>query len=164
MPGKIQQELKQTRPFDSLSAEAFLNLVRTTDRLMRVQESVLKSAGVSLSQYNVLRILRGAGPEGLPCGEIADRMVQRDPDITRLVDRLEKRGVVVRERETRDRRVVRVKITDVGLRTLKELDRPVRDAVEGNLGHLGQRRLRDLVTLLESIREGMEAIGKGERT
>src|SRR5580692_1239802 len=104
---------------------AFLDLMRTTDILSRGLVKVLKSEGLSSTQYNVLRILRGA-PEGLPCGEISNRMVTRDSDITRLLDRLEKRSLVSRCRETKDRRTVWARITPEGLELLARLDEPVR--------------------------------------
>src|SRR5256885_9346213 len=104
---------------------AFLDLLRTCDLLSRGPGQVLKTEDLSANQYNVLRILRGA-PEGLPCGEIGSRMITRDPDITRLLDRLEKRGLIVRSREARDRRMVMAKIAREGLHLLARLDEPVR--------------------------------------
>src|SRR5271155_2674375 len=106
---------------------AFLELLRTTDMLSRRLITVLKTEAVSPNQYNVLRILRGA-PEGLPCGEIANRMITRDPDITRLLDRLEKRRLISRCRETTDRRLVTARITPGGLKLLARLDQPVQAA------------------------------------
>src|SRR5258708_10853458 len=108
---------------------------------------VLKIEDLSGQQYNVLRILRGS-PEGLPCGEIASRMITRDPDITRLRDRLEKRGLISRCRETKDRRMVMARITPEGLKLLARLDEPVEAAHRKQLGHLGRERLRALTELL----------------
>src|ERR1700752_2153169 len=102
---------------------AFLDLLRTTDMLSRGLVAVLKTADLSPTQYNVLRILRGS-PEGLPCGEIASRMITRDPDITRLLDRLEKRGLISRCRETKDRRMVMARITADGIKLLAPLEEP----------------------------------------
>src|SRR6202051_2280134 len=116
---------------------AFLELVRTTDLLSRGLVRVLKTEDLSSTQYNVLRILRGA-PEGLPCGEIASRMITRDPDITRLLDRLGKRGLISRCRETKDRRVGMARVTPDGLKLLGRLDDPVQDAHRKLLGHLGR--------------------------
>ena len=130
---------------------AFLDLLRTTDLLSRGPAQVLRSEGLSATQYNVLRILRGA-PEGLPCGEIASRMITRDPDVTRLLDRLEKRGLISRCRETRDRRTVMAQITPDGLKLLSRLDQPVQAAHRKQLGHLGPERLRALAGLLEASR------------
>jgi len=126
---------------------AFLDLLRTTDVLSRGLIQVLKTENVSATQYNVLRILRGS-PEGLPCGEIASRMITRDPDVTRLLDRLEKRSLISRCRETRDRRTVMARITAVGLKLLTRLDEPVQTAHRKQLGHLGRERLRALTELL----------------
>jgi DNA-binding MarR family transcriptional regulator len=130
---------------------AFLDLVRTCDLLSRGPAQVLKAEDLSPTQYNVLRILRGA-PNGMPCGEIASRMITRDPDITRLLDRLEKRGLTSRCRETRDRRMVMVRITPEGLKLLSRLDEPVEEAHRRQLGHLGKERLRALAELLEAAR------------
>src|SRR6202047_3272547 len=122
---------------------AFLDLLRTTDMLSRGLIAVLKAEDISSTQYNVLRILRGS-PEGLPCGEIANRMITRDPDITRLLDRLEKRGLIARSRETKDRRTVMARIAPEGLRVLARLDDPVQAAHRLQLGHLGLERLQAL--------------------
>ena len=130
---------------------AFLDLLRTTDMLSRGPAQVLKTADLSATQYNVLRILRGA-PEGLACGEIASRMITRDPDVTRLLDRLEKRGLISRYRETKDRRTVVVRITPQGIKLLTRLDGPVEAAHRKQLGHLGRRRLRALRELLRVSR------------
>lgn len=130
---------------------AFLDLLRTCDLLSRGPAQVLKSAELSSNQYNVLRILRGA-PEGLPCGEIANRMITRDPDITRLVDRLEKRGLISRCRETQDRRMVIVRIAPKGLKLLATLDGPVQQIHRKQLGHLGRQTLRQLSQLLAAVR------------
>ena len=129
----------------------FLDLARTTDMLSRGLIRVLKTEDVSPTQYNVLRILRGT-LEGLPCGEIAARMITRDPDITRLLDRLEKRGLISRCRETGDRRMVMARITPEGLKLLAGLDAPVVEAHRRQLGHLGKDRLRALSELLNVAR------------
>jgi len=125
----------------------FLELLRTTDMLSRGLVEVLKTEDLSGTQYNVLRILRGS-PEGLPCGEIASRMITRDPDVTRLLDRLEKRSLISRCRETKDRRMVMARITPEGLKLLARLDEPVQAAHRKQLGHLGRERLRVLTELL----------------
>jgi len=131
--------------------DAFLELLRTTDILSRALVQVLKVEDLSPTQYNVLRILRGAR-QGLPCGEIAGRMITRDPDVTRLLDRLEKRGLISRRRETRDRRMVLTRITPQGLEALSRLDPPVRQGHIRQLGHLGRKRLKDLTELLHLCR------------
>jgi DNA-binding MarR family transcriptional regulator len=130
---------------------AFLDLLRTTDMLSRGMVKVLKAEDLSPTQYNVLRILRGA-PDGLPCGEIANRMITRDPDVTRLLDRLEKRGLVSRCRENEDRRTVKVRIAPEGLKVLEKLDEPVQSAHRQSLGHLGRARLQELTELLRIAR------------
>jgi len=130
---------------------AFLDLLRTCDLLSRAPAQVLKTEDLSATQYNVLRILRGAR-DGLPCGEIANRMITRDPDVTRLLDRLEKRGLIARWRESKDRRVVLARITPEGLKLLARLDEPVQDVHRRQLGHLGKDRLQALAVLLGTAR------------
>ncbi|HEX3352856.1 MAG TPA: MarR family transcriptional regulator [Terriglobales bacterium] len=130
----------------------FLDLLRTTDLLSRGLARLLKPEDLSATQYNVLRILRGS-PQGLPCGEIASRMITRDPDVTRLLDRLEKRGLISRCRETQDRRTVVARITPEGLKLLASLDEPVRNAHRAQLGHLGRKRLIALSQLLSAARK-----------
>jgi DNA-binding MarR family transcriptional regulator len=150
MKEKTQSENKQRR-VGSPEEAALLDLVRTCDLLSRGPAQVLKKEDLSPTQYNVLRILRGA-PDGLPCGEIANRMITRDPDITRLLDRLEKRGLISRSRETKDRRTVMARITADGLKLLTRLDGPMQAAHRKQLGHLGQERLRILAELLRVAR------------
>ena len=154
MTGRLQSELRQSKPFACLEVEAVISVARTADAFLRHLEEALKTAGLSPTQYNVLRILRGAAPQGLACGEIAGRLITRDPDITRLLDRMEHRGLLERARETRDRRVVITRIRPAGLRLLKTLDRPLVDLQRRRLGHLGPRRLRLLIELLEAARGG----------
>ena len=131
---------------------AVVEVLRTGDLLARGLAPVLKREKLSTAQYNVLRILRGA-PEGLACGEIASRMITRDPDITRLLDRLEKRGLIARRRESRDRRLVVTRIAAAGLEALARLDGPVREAHGRQLGHVGRARLAELAELLRMCRE-----------
>jgi len=142
---------KSSRRVGSPEEAAFLDLMRTSDLLSRRLVPVLKSEDLSSTQYNVLRILRGA-PEGLPCGEIASRMITRDPDVTRLLDRLEKRGLISRCRETQDRRTVMARISPEGLKLLARLDEPVQAAHRKLLGHLGRERLQALTELLSAAR------------
>jgi len=130
---------------------AFLELQRTADLLSRTVAHLLKAEELSANQYNVLRILRGA-PEGLTCGEIASRMITRDPDITRLLDRLEKRSLISRCRENPDRRMVMARIAPAGKKLLARMDIPVREAHRRQLGHLGRNRLVALTKLLEAAR------------
>src|SRR6266404_7512287 len=145
--------MKETKKARGTPEEAaFLDLLRTCDLLSRGPAQFLKSEDLSPTQYNVLRILRGAPPAGLPCGEIASRMITRDPDITRLLDRLEKRELISRCRETRDRRMVRSRITPEGLKLLAGLDGAVQAVHRKQLGHLGPARLRALTEILSVSR------------
>jgi DNA-binding MarR family transcriptional regulator len=150
MKNGIQPE-KTPREASCPEEGAFLDLLRTTDMLSRGPTQVLKTGDLSATQYNVLRILRGS-PDGLACGEIATRMITHDPDVTRLLDRLEKRGLISRCRETKDRRTVMARITPHGSKLLARLDEPVRAAHRKQLGHLGQKRLRILTELLRAAR------------
>lgn len=152
MAGRLRAEIKQKKPFRHVEQEAFVNLQRTADALMQGLAAILKPIGLSASQYNVLRILRGAGSDGLACREVAERMVTRDPDVTRLLDRLEDRGLVTRTREQGDRRIITVRITEEALRILADLDAPVAELHVRQLGHLGKDRLRTLIDLLETAR------------
>ena len=144
-------EFSSVRRKGSPEEAAFLDLLRTADVLTRGTIGVLKAEDLSQTQYNVLRILRGA-PQGLACGEIASRMITRDPDVTRLLDRLEKRGLISRARESRDRRMVLARITPQGLKLVDRLDEPVQKVHRKLLGHLGRERLRALGELLAAAR------------
>lgn len=141
----------ESGPTDCPEEAAYLELLRTAELLSRPLAQLLKSLELSPNQYNVLRILRGA-PGGLTCGEIGNRMITRDPDITRLLDRMERRNLISRCRETADRRVVLTRITAGGLELLARLDEPVRTAHRRQLGHLGPERLETLESLLAACR------------
>jgi DNA-binding MarR family transcriptional regulator len=149
---KLQKELKQTKPFSSLEEEVILNLARTAEHIGSRSAEVLKRADLTLTQYNALRILRGAGAAGITCGEISERMVTKDSDITRLLDRLERRGLISRERPENNRRVVLTRITDEGLKLLAELDDHVQEGHRRLAGHLGKKQLKALNELLEAMR------------
>lgn len=151
----LREEIKQTKPFRSVEDEAYLNLLRTADALLRKETEMLKEYGLSPTQYNALRILRGAGPSGATCGELSDRMLTKDPDVTRLIDRLEARGLLGRARSDQDRRVVRATITSEGLAMLASLDEPSERWTRGQLGHMSETELRELIRLLERAREGI---------
>jgi DNA-binding MarR family transcriptional regulator len=148
---EANQPRKKGSRTGSAEEAAFLDLLRTTDMLSRGPAQILKAEDLSATQYNVLRILRGA-PEGLACGEIASRMITRDPDVTRLLDRLKKRGLISRSRDSRDRRTVMARITPEGLKVLERLDEPVQTAHRKQLGHLGRDRLWELAELLSDLR------------
>ena len=156
MTGKILAEIRQTKPFPHLEEEAFLNVQRTANVLEQGVTELLRGHDLTHTQYNVLRILRGAGQKGLTAGDVACRMITRDPDVTRLLDRLEKRALVERWRCTEDRRVVWTRITQPGLETIAPLDGPMEELQLRLLGHLGRDRLVALIELLEAAREGVE--------
>jgi DNA-binding MarR family transcriptional regulator len=149
----LQQAIKQRRPFASLEQEVFLEVLRTGHALVRDLAELLRPHGLTQPQYNVLRILRGAGPGGLPTGEVRDRMVaSREPDVTRLLVRMEENGLVERERRADNRRFVNVRITPGGLDILEALDEPVRRMHERQLRHMTRRELESLANLLERAR------------
>lgn len=135
--------------------EAFVALQRTADVLLRELGELLKGCDVSPTQYNVLRILRGS-PESLPCGEIGGRMITRDPDITRLLDRMEKRGLISRSRGSKDRRVVCAQVTPAGLKLLAELDEPVKDEHRKQFRAVGRDRLNGLLETLKLVLKNRE--------
>jgi DNA-binding MarR family transcriptional regulator len=152
MAGRLQSELRKKKPFDVVEEELFLNIMRSAEHLSRPFMCFFKATGLTGSQYNVLRILRGHGEEGIPCHEIAEQMVSYDPDLTRLLDRLEKAGLVMRERSTTDRRVVIARITLAGLKLVNSLDQPIKDMHKKQLKHLSAAKMRTLIDLLEEIR------------
>jgi DNA-binding MarR family transcriptional regulator len=154
MSGRIQAELKQTKPFGSLEEEAYLNVMRTSNMLNQGIADLLRGHDLTQAQYNVLRILRGAGESGLNASEIAGRMISRDPDVTRLVDRLEKRGLVDRWRCSEDRRVVWTRISPTGLDLINPIDAPLNELHRRLLSHLSQQKLQTLIELLEEARDG----------
>ncbi|MEZ5345490.1 MAG: MarR family transcriptional regulator [Pyrinomonadaceae bacterium] len=145
-------EIKQSKKFESLEHEAFLNLQRTTDFLMRKVTDALKPFGITPPQYNVLRILRGAGESGLINREIGERMLTFVPDVTRMLDRLEKRDLVCRERGVEDRRLVTACITEEGLNLLSDLDQVFSDLNKELLGVCNKRTLTELIGTLERLR------------
>lgn len=148
----IQAEIKQIKPFSSTEEEVFIAILRTSDKLQQQLVELFKPYGLSPTQFNALRILRGAGEAGLPCSEIGERMINHDPDITRLLDRLEQRDFVQRRREQKDRRVRMARITPTGLEILKKLDRPVEEFHRHSMAEVGQSSLKSLVRLLEKVR------------
>lgn len=154
MPGKLQKEIRQTKAIRLLEEEASLNIVRTADILMAKVMDVLKPYGLSETQYNVLRILRGAGGAGATCKDVAARMLTRDPDITRLMDRLENRGLLTRDRAKEDRRFVTTRLTPSGLDMLNQLDGPIEEMHRKQMAHMTAAQLRSLVGLLEEVRSG----------
>jgi DNA-binding MarR family transcriptional regulator len=152
MPSPLQKELRQTRPFSSPEEEALLSITRTAALFTHVTAESLKEYGITPTQYNVLRILRGAGADGLCRNEIRDRLVAEVPDVTRLLDRMEEAGLIARNRDTDDRRVVNTTITPAGLRMLLDLDAPVRALHKELVGHMGRKKLAQLINLLAEAR------------
>lgn len=151
-PRGLQAELRQRKPFRSPAQELSVGLLRTADVLRRVLSERTEANGITLQQYNVLRILRGAGEDGLPTLEIAARMIERAPGVTRLLDRLEKKGFAERRRCSPDRRQILCFITTTGLRLLAKLDEPVTSAEETFAQSLGKTTVRRLNRALETLR------------
>lgn len=151
----LRDELRQKRPFASPEQEAFLSLGRTWAVLEHAFSEALRPREITPTQYNALRILRGAGPKGLSRGDIIDRMVSRVPDATRLLDRLEAMGLSVRARDPQDRRYVRTRITQQGLALLAALDDSVQELHERHLGALDEDELETLIDLLSRIRSSI---------
>ncbi|MHB8500500.1 MAG: MarR family winged helix-turn-helix transcriptional regulator [Candidatus Acidiferrales bacterium] len=141
-----------SRPALPAEDRIFISLQKTADSLGLEAEQLLKPHGLTGTQYNVLRILRGAEPDGLACSGIGDRMISHDPDMTRLLDRMEKRGLITRARQTNDRRVVKTRITPAGLALLKSLDQPIRELHKRQFHHIPAARLKTLAELLEEVR------------
>lgn|SRR5438552_4277405 len=153
-PSAVQEEIRQTRPFSSAAEEGVVALARTADLLRRELTRVVEAHDITLQQYNVLRILRGAGEAGLATLDIAGRMVERAPGVTRLVDRLLARGLVRRQRGTEDRRQIRCWITPGGLRLLAGLDGPMPEAARAFMAPLGATDLARFIEMLDALRAG----------
>jgi len=152
----LQSEIGQTRPFELIEEEAALNVIRTAEVLQRWIAAFLKEYDLSPVQYNVLRILRGAGVDGATCSQIGERLLTRDPDITRLLDRMEARGLIARERSSEDRRVVITRISRPGLTLVDRIDQPLRAMSKARLGKFGRDALADLISGLERVREAYQ--------
>jgi DNA-binding MarR family transcriptional regulator len=138
-----------------------LNIVRTSEVLQRVVADFLKEFDLSPVQYNVLRILRGAGSSGATCSQIGERLLTRDPDITRLLDRMEARGLIGRARSSEDRRAIITRISGAGLKVVDSIDRPLRAMTQSKLGNFGRDALAELIGELERVREAFESKGEG---
>ncbi len=156
MSGKLAAEIKQTKPFDLLEEEALLNLGRAYEYLQQRVGDLLKDFQLTPTQYNMLRILRGAGRDGVTCSQACERMISPDPDITRLLDRMEARKLISRERSTQDRRVVITCITPEGLELANQIDKPLTAVLKKYLGRAGKDRLTNLIDTLELLREEPE--------
>lgn len=153
----LRRELNLRKPLSSLEEEAFLQVARTADWLQYEMAQLFKQQDLTSTQYNALRVLRGAGEEGLTCQQVGARLINRVPDVTRLLDRLEQRGMIRRRRLPNDRRVVRVTITEAGRNVLEFFEKPVEEAHRQQLGHLSQEQLRTLCDLLETARSASDA-------
>ena len=151
-PKTLRAELKMTRPFKSIEEEAILSIARTAALLEHSAAEAFKPFELTLTQYNVLRILRGAGGDGLCRNEVGERLVTKVPDVTRLLDRMEAAGLIVRERGSQDRRYVATRITDKGMKLLEKIDRELPGIHGRQVGHVSQKRLRELITILEEVR------------
>jgi len=151
-PKTLRDELKMAKPFKSVEEEAILSIARTAALLEHAGAEALKPFKLTITQYNVLRILRGAGDADLYHNEVGQRLVTKMPDVTRLLDRMEAAGLIVRQRGGEDRRFVATRITEKGLKLLDKIDREL-PAIHGRqLGHVAQKRLRELIALLEEVR------------
>jgi len=153
MEHQLRDEIKQTKPFASLEQEAMLNVMRTAAVLEHELSEMLKAYGITLTQHNVLRILRGAGEKGLGRNEVRDRMVAQVPDATRLLDRMVEMGLVTRARDTDDRRCVVARITKKGLQILEKIGEPLLEIHRHQLGHMSEKELQTLITLLSKARQ-----------
>lgn len=151
MTSRLGNAIKQTRPFKTVQDEAFLLIQRTASELNQAFAELFKPAGITPAKYNVLRILRGAGASGLACRGVGERMVTQDPDVTRLLDGLETQGLVARSRESEDRRIVTVRISEEGLALLAKLDAPVEQLTAQLLGRVDEEQLGTLISILEQV-------------
>jgi DNA-binding MarR family transcriptional regulator len=152
----VGEEIHQAKAFSSLEEELLVALLRTTDVLQERFDQALRPFHVSLTQYNVLRILRGAEPVGRTCGEIGERMIAREPDVTRLLERMDKAGLIQRTRDSEDRRVVVTRITACGLKLLDELEPKLRE-LDGLLKPMGERKIETMLKLLDEVRQHVRA-------
>jgi DNA-binding MarR family transcriptional regulator len=140
-------------PTAHLEDHVFVAVLKAADSLSQEAEQLIKAVGLTSAQYNVLRILRGAEPDGLLCRGISDRMISRDPDMTRLLDRMERRKLITRERQKKDRRVIKTRITPEGLKLLKKLDRPVHELHKNQFHHMSSAHLKQLADLLAVVQK-----------
>lgn len=156
MAGKLAQEIRQRKPFSFREEEAYLNIGRTWAFLQAPVADLLKTHQLTGTQYNMLRILRGAGKDGVTCSQATERMITPDPDVTRLLDRLESRGLIERTRSKEDRRIVITRITGEGLGLVNQIDEPLYAAMRKHLGHIGPKKLEELIGILEALRDPPE--------
>jgi DNA-binding MarR family transcriptional regulator len=147
----VGEEIRQSKPFATMEEELLVSLLRTTDVLHQRFEQIIRPFNISMTQYNVLRILRGAEPSGRTCGEIGERMIAREPDVTRLLERMEKTGLIKRTRASADRRVVVSRITAAGLKLLDKMEPALRE-IGGLMKPMGDRRIEKTLKLLDEVR------------
>lgn len=150
--GTVQQEIRQRRPFPSIAQEAIVALMRTADLVRRLATAMIEPHGITLQQFNVLRILRGAGDDGLPTLEVAERMIEQTPGVTRLLDRLEAKDLVRRQRCPKDRRQHLCWITPKGLAVLQKIDALSTRTAEETLKGLKVKDRETFVRLLDAVR------------
>ena len=155
MANTLRAEIKQTKPFESLEQEAQLSIERTAAVLGHALAEAFKPFGITATQYNVLRILRGAGKAGLCRNEVRDRLISQVPDVTRLLDRMEESGLIARERSTEDRRLVTTHITSAGSALLNKLEAPIGKVHREHLGHMSDKQLKSLIDLLALARQAV---------
>jgi DNA-binding MarR family transcriptional regulator len=154
----LKDEMVMSKDFRSSREEAFFALVRTAEMVHGPHDRLFRSCGLSSAQYNVLRILRGAGPAGCTCGEIDRRLLKRGPDVTRLIDRLKATGLVTRQRSQEDRRVVRVILTDAAHDLLTRIEAPGRQTLDEVMAGIDEQQAEDLVAILQQLREHLERL------
>ncbi|MEX0715459.1 MAG: MarR family transcriptional regulator [Planctomycetaceae bacterium] len=159
MPTAVSRPTRRSRRFDSLEQEAFLSVWRTYDRLRIEEDRLFERFDLSPQQYNALRILRAAHPSSLPTLRLAEKLVSRAPDITRLLDKLARRGLIERERPETNRRTVEVRLSEAGMNLLDEVGEPVRECHARQLGHLSRKKLAELIALLREARGPHENAG-----
>ena len=152
----LQQEIHQKRPFESREVEVFLNLMRTHETMMQPANKFFREHGLTDTLYNVLRIIRGAGDQGVTCSQVAERIITRVPDVTRLIDRLTKAKLVKRERNEQDRRVVELFLTAKGTALLSKMEEPLTSLHKENFSHMTERELATLNRLLTKLRQGSQ--------
>jgi DNA-binding MarR family transcriptional regulator len=152
MPSRLEQHLQMTRPFQTRAEEAMLAILCTAEALNHSIDCALEPFGITRTQYNVLRILRGAGAAGLACHAIGARLISRVPDVTRLLDRMAQMDLITRDRSQTDRRVVAVRLTERGAAMVDALDAPVQATIQRLLGHLGEDQLNRIIALMDAIR------------
>jgi DNA-binding MarR family transcriptional regulator len=150
----LKASIKQSKPFKSVKEELLLTLVRTAADIEHQMTQDFRPFGLTTTQYNVLRILRGAGAEGLCRHEVGDRLVRQVPDVTRLLDRMEQAGLIVRERGSMDRRYVSTRLTPQGLALVNRMDAEIDGMQHRYVGHLNEKQMKALLSLLEALREG----------